>query len=82
MGGMILIYPSATQTPSKAIWGMAIVYFTHVTSLNLLVFTLISFSLGLEGRSLISFGTWIVGPFICYGLSFRSRCSCDGGSAG
>ena len=59
---MILIYPSATQTPSKAIQGMAIVYFTHVTSLNLLVFTLISFSLGLEGRSLISFGTWIMGP--------------------
>ena len=59
---MILICPGAARTPSKAIQGVAIVYLAHVTSPNLLVFTLISVSLGLEGRSLISFGTWIMGP--------------------
>jgi hypothetical protein len=55
--GMILICPSAAQTPSKATLGVAVVYLTHVTSLNLLVFTLVSISLDLKGRSLTSFGT-------------------------
>ena len=59
---MILIYPGAAWTPTKATQGMSIVYLAHVTSPNLLVFTLISVSLGLKGRSLISFGTWIMGP--------------------
>jgi len=77
-----LICPGAAQTPSKATQGVAVVYLAHVTSPNLLVFTLISVSLGLEGRSLMSFCTLIIGPFICCGLSFKSRHSCDGGSAG
>lgn len=43
--------------PSKVTQGMAVVYLAHMTSLNLLVFTLNSVSLGFEGRSLMSFGT-------------------------
>ena len=68
--------------PSKATQGVAVVYMAHVTSPNLLVFTLSGVSLGLEGRRLMSFYTWIIGPFICCGLSFRSRLSYNGGSAG
>ena len=68
--------------PSKATQGVAIVYMAHVTSPNLLAFTLIRISLGLEGRSVTSFGTWIIGIFIYCDLSFKSRRSCDGGSAG
>ena len=49
--------------PSKTTQGVAIVYLAHETSSNLLVFTLVNISLGLEGRSLTFFCTWIIGPF-------------------
>ena len=70
LGGMNLAWPGAALIPSRDTRGVAIVYFTQVTSPSLLVLTPTSVSLGLGGKSLTSFGTALFGPF---GASFRSR---------
>jgi hypothetical protein len=70
LGGMNLTWPGAAQIPSRETQEVVVVYFTQVTSLSLLVLTPTSVSFGLGGRSLVSFGTTIFGPF---GASFRSR---------
>jgi hypothetical protein len=72
LGGMNLTWPGAARIPSRDTRGVAVVYLTQVTSPSLLVLTPTSVSLGLT-----SFGTTIFGPF---GVSFRSRRSCGGGS--
>ena len=57
--GTILTCSSMARTPSMAKRGVTDLYLAHVTSPNLLVFTLVSVSFVLGGRRLISFGTLI-----------------------
>jgi hypothetical protein len=70
LSGINLTWPGAARIPSRDTQGVAVVYFTQVTSLSLLVLTPTSVSLGYEGKSLTSFGMAIFGPF---SASFRSR---------
>jgi hypothetical protein len=70
LGGMNLTWPVAAQILSRDTRGVAVVYFTQVTSPSLLVLTPTSVSLGHEGKNLTTFDTTIFGPF---GASFKSR---------
>jgi hypothetical protein len=79
LGGMNLTWLREARIPSREIRGVAVVYFTHVTSPNLLIFTPTILSLGLGGSILVSFGTTIFGPL---GASYKSKRSCGVKSVG
>jgi hypothetical protein len=68
-GDTTLICLGAARTPSMLKPVMIDLYLAHVTSPNLLVFTLVSVSFALGGRRLISFGTLIFGASGWRGLS-------------
>ena len=59
LGGTTLIYSGIAWTPSMVVHGVTDLYFAHVTSLNLLVFSPVGTSCPFGGRRLISFITLI-----------------------